>query len=253
MATSGFGPYLTSTTINSEGGLPGRIISRGNLLSAINSDGGISGVIAAQGNLGAVVGPANTRVGGILSNGNFSGQLVVLGSEYGNVILHGGLNSGRVAVKGGIFGNLLIDGGLDSSAALVSDGAIGSPAAGTRLTVTGRNAGIVAANGSINSAPIGGVVFNNAGATPGNPNAAAIDAIFTQQSAPLALDVLPQDLQGLSSILQDLAASRLNAKGILTGPIGQSAKRMTPDPVTAAQRKVECGRQYADRAECAGR
>ncbi len=97
-------PYVTATTIGGQGtdSLAGRIISRGNLISSIRSDGGATGLVAAQGNLGAMTTllKTPTRVGGLLVNGGFSGQLVVLGNDYGDLTFHGGLTGGRIAVKG---------------------------------------------------------------------------------------------------------------------------------------------------------
>jgi hypothetical protein len=214
-------PYLASTVIQSEGGLPGRIISRGNLISAITSDGGISGTIASQGDLGtfATAGGATVRLGGLLSNGPLSGQLVILGNEIGDVTLHGGLKAGRIAVRGSILGNVLLDGGLDTGSALICGGAIGNASTSTYLTVDGSNKGIIAAKGSIafSRIPPRGAVFNNIGATPGNSNAAAVDAIFTDQGQPLLVDLKPLDLQGLKLILQDLAAIHVGPAGTLTG------------------------------------
>jgi hypothetical protein len=218
VGSSRSGPAVTSTTINSNGGLPGRIISRGDLVSAIVADGGVTGVIAAQGNLGAYAGTTQVRAGGLLSNGNFSGQLIVFGDEIGDVTLHGGLKAGRVAVKGSVFGNVVIDGGLDSASALVAGGSIGT---GAPLVVNGRNAGVIAAKGKINSGgrSPGGAFYDNVGAIAGSPDAAAIDAIFTRQHATVGLDSGAQDLQGLSSVLQDLAAVRVGPNGTLVGPV----------------------------------
>ena len=60
----------------------------------------------------------------------------------------------------------------------------------------------------LGSGPLGGSVFNNVGATPGNPNAAAIDAIFTDNGQPF--------LTGYEEILEDLAALKVSG-GNLTG------------------------------------
>ena len=216
-------PVLTATTIQSEGGLPGRIISRGNLISAIRADGGISGTIASQGNLGAYakIGGSIVRLGGISSNGPLTGDLVVLGNDIGDLTFHGGLKAGRVAIKGNVLGNVLIDGGLDRSSAFVSGGQIGDPSAGTALMIDGSNKGIIAARANIRLIGHGptGAVFNNVGAISGNPNAAALDAIFTDHSAPLMLDLSSLDLGGLGLILQDLNALKVGANGNLTGPV----------------------------------
>jgi hypothetical protein len=220
MVPSGRSWVVTSTVIQSNGGLPGRIISRGNLISAITANGGISGTIAAQGNLGtyATVAGVTTRQGGVLSNGTFSGELIVLGDAIGDVTLHGGLQGGDVAVKGSIVGNMLVDGGLDRSSAIVAGGAIGSATNGTALTVHGHNAGIIAAKAAIRFAggSPGGWVFNNAA---GTSSAAAIDALFTNGGQPLAFDVNSGDLQGLNLILQDLLRLQVAGNATLTGPV----------------------------------
>jgi hypothetical protein len=217
-------PYVTATTIGGQGteSFTGRIISRGNLISSIRSDDGASGLVAAQGNFGAMTSllGSPTRVGGLLVNGGFSGQLVVLGNDYGDLTFHGGLTGGRIAVKGtggaqsGILGNVIIDRGLypngsiGAGSAIVSGGEIGDTSLGTALSVTDNNDGIVAAMGQIrlSNGPLGGYVFNDVGATAGNPNAAAIDAIFTDDGQPLGIDLPNQPLGGLAQILEDLAA-----------------------------------------------
>ena len=234
--------YVTTTTI--EGQLPdsftGRIVSRGNLISFVRSDGGASGLIAVQGDFGAVTTLLGTptRVGGLLVNsigpdqGGFSGQLVVLGNDYGDLTFHGGLTGGRIAVLGtggarsGILGNVVIDRGLyrtgsiGAGSAIVSGGEIGDAFRGTSLTVEDGNRGIIAAIGAINfgNGPLGGFVFNDVGAAPGNPNAAAIDAIFTDNGQTLSLDVPGQPLGGLELILEELAALAVGSDGNLTDP-----------------------------------
>jgi FG-GAP-like repeat/FG-GAP repeat len=229
-------PSVTATTIGGQGSnsLTGRIISRGNLISSIRSDDGGSGLVAAKGDLGALTSLLGTptRVGGLLINGGFSGQLVVLGNAYGDLTFHGGLNGGRVAVKGtggaqsGILGNVIVDrgfyptGSIGAGSAIVSDGEIGDASFGTALSVTDSNDGIVAAIGSIRqvNGPVGGYVFNNLGATPGDTSAAAIDAIFTDGGQPLGLDLPNQPLASLAVVLEDLAALHVDSNGKLTGP-----------------------------------
>ena len=80
-------------------------------------------------------------------------------------------------------------GSIGAGSAIVSGGEIGDASLGTALSVADSNDGIVAAIGVIRLAngPLGGYVFNDVGATPGNPNAAAIDAIFTNDGQPLEL------------------------------------------------------------------
>jgi hypothetical protein len=187
-----------------------------------------------QGDLGAVTTLLGTpkRVGGLLVNGGFDGQLVVLGNDYGDLTFHGGLTGGRIAVQGtggapsGILGNVVVDRGLyptgaiGAGSAIVSGGEIGDASYGTSLTAEDGNQGIVAAIGEINfgNGPLGGSVFNDVGATPGNPNAAAIDAIFTDNGQPLGLDLPGDPLGGLELILQDLAALYVDSNGKLAGP-----------------------------------
>jgi hypothetical protein len=221
--------YVTATTIEGQGSdsLTGQIISRGNLISSIRSDDGASGVIAAQGNFGAMTTLLGTptRVGGLLVNGGFSGQLVVLGNDYGDLTFNGGLTGGRIAVKGtggvqsGILGNVIIDRGLyptgsiGAGSAIVSGGEIGDASLGTALSVTDSNDGIVAAIGTIrvSNGLLGGDLFNDVGATPGNPSAAAIDAIFSDNGQSLGLDLPNQPLAGLALILEDLAALNVDS------------------------------------------
>ena len=222
--------YVTTTTIEGQGSdsFPGRIISRGNLISSVRSDGGSTGMIAVQGNLGAVSSLLGTptRVGGLLVNGGFDGQLIVLGNDYGDLTFHGG----RIAVEGtggtgsGILGNVIVDrgfyptGAIGAGSAIVSGGEIGDATDGTSLSVADGNQGIVAAIGTILTASgtnLGGSVFNQAA---GTSNAAAIDAIFTDQGQPLALDLPGNPLGGLELILQDLAALYVASNGKLAGP-----------------------------------
>jgi len=205
------------------------------LISLVRSDGGASGLIAVQGDFGAVtlLLGTPTRVGGLLVNGGFSGQLVVLGNDYGDLTFHGGLNGGRIAVQGtggarsGILGNVIVDRGLyptgtiGPGSAIVSGGEIGDASYGTSLSVADGNQGIVAAIGPIqqdNSGTLDGYVFNNVGASPGNPNAAAIDAIFTDDGQPLGLDLPGDPLGGLELILEELAALTVGPNGNLTDP-----------------------------------
>ena len=226
--------FLTTTTIQGQGpdSLTGQIISRGNLISSVRSDGGATGLIAVQGDFGAVSTLLGTpmRVGGLLVNGGFDGQLVVLGDDYGDLAFHGGITGGRIAVKGtggarsGILGNVIVDRGLyqtgaiGAGSAIVSGGEIGDAAYGTTLTVEDGNQGIVAAIGTIrveNGTNLGGSVFNDAG---GTSNAAAIDAIFTENGQPLGLDLPGDPLGGLELILQDLADLHVDSNSKLAGP-----------------------------------
>jgi hypothetical protein len=214
--TDAGGKVLGVTVVHSAGPLTGRLISRGNLVSWVSADAGISGVIAAQGDLGVRAG--TTRLGGIQANGGIRGQVVTLGSIVGDVVVHGGLKGGRMAAKGSILGNVTIDGTIDETAALVSGGAIGDKSAGTVLKVD-QVKGILAAENAINLAGPSdtqhAAFFGNN--LRGTPDAAALDAIFTDLGKPLAFDLTGLDLKGLDLILADLAQLRLGADGHLTG------------------------------------
>jgi hypothetical protein len=220
-------PYVTATTVGGE--LPGslaftgKIISRGNLISQVRSDGGATGLVAAQGNFGAISSllPTPTRVGGLLVNGGFGGQLVVLGNDYGDLTLNGGLGltvngvvtPGRIAIKGtggaqsGILGNVVIDrgfysyGGITAGSAIVSGGEIGDASLGTTLSVQDTMSGIVAAVGSINPDQLGTTTPPPAYYESNDTlDAAVIDAIFSQGVSPSS----PVDLFDESTLL-DLA------------------------------------------------
>ena len=227
--------YVTATTIQvgGGGGLTGRIISRGDLVSSIRGDGGISATIAAQGNIGAIsmLLGTPTRVGGILSNGPFSGRIVALGNILADMTFHGGLRGARVAARGsripgfdpsrvGILGNVVIDGLIDGSSALVSGGEIGDPTLGTTLSAK-NNKGVIAAKGVITTDGKGnpnmGSFFSNTASTDPT-SSAAIDAIFTDGGKALSFDGPGTlDLTGLDLVLADLAALKVGFNGKLTG------------------------------------
>jgi hypothetical protein len=228
------GTIVGTTIINTNQGISGKIVSRGNLVSQVLSQKAITGVIATQGDLGvAYVNGAGqlVRFGGLLSNGQFSGDLVILGNALGDLQLKNGIG-GRIAVKGrailglastrtGVLGNLLISGNIQSTAAMVSAGLIGDAAGGTVFS-SGAVKGILAAEGTINFSGVGNtsgatIIQNAAGA-----NKAAIDAIFTKNGGvPLAFDSVPGtlDLGGLALILNDLNALHVGTDGNLTGPM----------------------------------
>ena len=95
---------------------------------------------------------------------------------------------------------------------------------GTTLTVSSRFAQTGALTNQIitvqqdNSSTLNGYVFNDVGATPGNPNAAVIDAIFTDDGQPLGIDLPGDPLGGLDLILEELAALTVGPNGNLTDP-----------------------------------
>jgi hypothetical protein len=217
----GKGKGVTATTVQ-VAGLNGELVSRGDLVSQATIAGSMTGVVAAQGNLGATFTYPSGQVvrqGGLEVIGAQSGEVVALGAILGDVKADGGLQGGRLAAEGGIKGNLTIHGGLDSSSAIVSGGEIGDAVWGTLLTIDGKNQGILGADGLISfKQPVQGWVFNDVGASPGNPNAEAIDAIFSDAGKPLGLDVTRLDGAGLTLILDDLAALRVGPDGNLKGP-----------------------------------
>ena len=79
--TDASGKIQGVTTVQATGGLSGRLISRGNLVSQITLGGGLSGVVAAQGDIGALQrNPNGTAV--VDGNGHLSrfGGLYVSGA-----------------------------------------------------------------------------------------------------------------------------------------------------------------------------
>jgi hypothetical protein len=225
--TDGAGNIVGVTTVTAEGGISGQLISRGNLISQITA-GGISGVIAAQGDLGEIVANSSgklVRFGGIQSNGTFSGQVVTLGNIFDDINITGNM-TGRIAANGrpfallrsqGILANINVGGTIGTAGvngAVVSRGEIGDSTLGTALTMTGKGAiyGILAAEGPITLVNPGSLssayIFSNVPDVPGNPNAAAIDAIFEDQTGQqiTSFDArTPLDLANLELILTDLA------------------------------------------------
>ncbi|MBI3863521.1 MAG: hypothetical protein HY290_16645, partial [Planctomycetia bacterium] len=231
--------------------LSGKLISRGNLVSAMHIDGGMSGLIAVQGDFGAIqrtatgvavvgldVAKSLTRFGGLLVNGSTTGNIVVLGNVFGDLQFNGSGISGRVAVHGqqvagldaqryGILGRVTINGNIGAGGAIVSGGVIGddgvyvgaeSDANGTQITFTNEK-GILAAENDINygktgKLPVSGVFENATGV-----NKAAIDAIFTDGGKLLTFDTIVNGKSGLDLILGDLAALRVGADGNLTGTV----------------------------------
>jgi hypothetical protein len=216
--TSGKSPVVTSSTVQA-GGLSGKLVSRGDLISQVTLTGTVlTGVIAAQGNLGKIFTPSSgpaTRLGGVLVNNPFDGQLVTLGTSFGDLRFNGGLKAGRIAAKGGIVGNLITN-GIAANGAVISGGQIGDTTRGTQFTVNGANKGIIAATGAINFAKgsPGGFVFQSATGV----NAAAIAALFTDKGQTLSFDVSGLDLGGLNLILADLAVLFVDSTGHLAGP-----------------------------------
>jgi len=142
-------------------------------------------------------------------NGTLTGQLVSVGNINGNVTIKGPLQSGRIASLGSILGNLAINGGIDSQSAIVSGGSIGNKTKGTGLSVGNVN-GIVASVGPINVIKIGSTSQALYYKSNDTPDAAAIDAIFSQGLlSPLSFTDLFDhasllDLENLSVILANL-------------------------------------------------
>src|SRR5262249_36128916 len=154
---------VTSVTVG--GGITGMLVSRGNLVSTVTSKS-VSGSIDVQGDLGVIQTDALgnavltnnqlTRFAGVTVSGSgsgFGGDLVILGNDFGDITISGGM-TGRMAAKGrpvqglastrtGFLGNVSISGAIAASGALVSAGMIGDQAGGTGLTI-GSVQGIIA-------------------------------------------------------------------------------------------------------------
>jgi hypothetical protein len=209
------------------GGIAGRLISRGNLISHIRSNGELGGIVAAQGDLGVIQEDSTgnfVRYGGIVSYGSISGQIVTLGNILGDVTINGDL-TGRIAANGrpssvvpgeGILGDIKVGGYFGNpwvSAAVISGGEIGDAALGTALSIWSwdKNFSIIAAEGPIRlinaSYPWPPYIFSDVPDVPGDPNASAVDAVFETQDGALitSFDDDPLDLVNLELILTDLA------------------------------------------------
>jgi hypothetical protein len=227
--TDGSGTIVGTTSITATA-IPGRVISRNNLISQITT--GDFNVIAAQGDIGVAYVNAMgqlVRFGGISAHSP-TGSVVALGNMFGDFNSNGGF-AARIAVKGrpipgldpgriGILGGVNVSvGGMRSGSDIVSGGVIGDPAGGTFLSINGAIKGIVAAEGKIKfavSGNMGSSIFENAT----GKDAAAIDAIFTYNNKqPLAFDLTGLDLAGLGLILDDLKALTVGKDGHLTGPV----------------------------------
>jgi hypothetical protein len=218
-APSIFGSIIVTTSVVQVNGLSGALITRGNLISQVTVNGpGLSGLLAVQGN----VNESNTtdddghvvRLGGLVVNGGISGQVVVLGTVFADVIDNGGLKDGRIVVKGNIPGNLTINGDMDPQSAVVTAGSIGSGTAGTVMKI-GNVKGILAAEGSIlfdHTPNTNNAAYYAQNISTSDPTSAtAISAIFTQTGQPLGFDVKPLDLGGLGLILQNLSSLPLGS------------------------------------------
>jgi hypothetical protein len=220
--TNASGNITGVTFIHAGGGgltSTGKIISAGNLVSQILVKSGLDGVVFAFGDIGVIqltngLAPrapaALTRFGGInVTTGGLNGEVVALGNVFGDINVGGGL-SGRIGVRGreefglsagqsfsrtGILGNVSIGGGIATTGVIVSAGLLGddgsdnisNDSAGTHLTISGTDRGILAAEEDINFGATGSLntsgIFENVG-TPGSPqynngvNKSAIDNIF---------------------------------------------------------------------------
>jgi hypothetical protein len=187
------------------GGLTGKILAKGNLVSRVTLHSGLDGVIAVDGDIGVIQktlsGTAVTtsdgsliRFGGItVSTGGLAGEVVALGNAFGDINVSGGL-SGRIAVQGkeefglstgktfsrtGILGNVSVGGGISPTGAIVSAALLGDNGTddlgtnpnGTHLSISGTDRGILAAGEDINFGSTGSLnqagIFENV-ATPGS-------------------------------------------------------------------------------------
>ncbi|MGA2700304.1 MAG: hypothetical protein ABSH35_04325 [Isosphaeraceae bacterium] len=199
------GSVLTGGTLGNltvGGGITGQIVSIGNMTGTLN-------VGALQGGLIASAGSIN---GNLTINGTLTGQLVSVGNINGNVTIKGPLQSGRIASLGSILGNLTINGGIDSQSAIVSGGSIGNKTTGTGLSVGNVN-GIVAAVGPINVIKIGSTSQALYYKSNDTPDAAAIDAIFSQG---LLSPLSPTDLFDHATLLdlENLALIQTNLNSL---------------------------------------
>src|SRR5262249_36766434 len=92
------------TTIHAGGGgLTGKILAKGNLVSQVSLRSGLDGVVAADGDIGVI-----QTVNGVAKT-NPDGSLIRFG---GIAVSTGGLN-GQVIALGNFFGDLSVTGGLD--------------------------------------------------------------------------------------------------------------------------------------------
>jgi hypothetical protein len=210
-------------------GLFGQVVVAGNLNQA-QVDGTMTGTLAVGGDIGQGVVGSNgslTRYGWVIVSGPFSGHIVAMGNVYGDlwfkqnvtgrIAVHGQPVTGLSAQRQGILGNLRVDGMIGAQGAIVSDGLIGDSAGGTELIANGV-AGILAARGAVSFGQIGNATNAHIFANAQGVNAAAIDAIFTDQGNLLFLDTTPTGLRDLALILKDLAALYVGTSGNLTGP-----------------------------------
>jgi hypothetical protein len=224
------------------GGLTGKILAKGNLVSQVNLKSGLDGVVATDGDIGviqtsggvATLNPDGSliRFGGIVvSTGGVNGQIVALGNVLGDLNVTGGL-SGRIAARGnpgefglaafryGILGNVAIGGGISTTGAVVSSGLLGDDGTGsdaqeglgTVLSISGNDKGLLAAGEDINFGSTGSLNTSGIFERASGSNLNAINAIFTNMGA--LLDVLDPTQLGL--ILQDLANLTVSG-GMLTG------------------------------------
>jgi hypothetical protein len=215
---------------NAGNGLFGEVVVGGNLFQA-QVAGTMTGTLAVNGDVGAAFGDGSgqlTFYGGVIVDAPFSGQIVALGNDYGDLWFKQGV-TGRIAVRGqpiagqdarrsGILGNVRVDGAIGPTAAIVSGGEIGDAAAGTVLSAAGVS-GILAAEGDMSLGSVGDMSGAQVFADTQGANTAAIDAIFTNLGNPLAIDTTPQGLNNLALILADLAALHVGGDGNLTGSV----------------------------------
>jgi hypothetical protein len=241
------------TTIHAAGGLNGKILAKGNLVSQIKLQCGLNGVVATDGDIGIIQtiggaaqlsqGGSLIRFGGIVvAAGGVNGQIIALGNAFGDIKITGDL-SGRIAVKGnqgefglasfryGILGNVSICGGIRSTGAIVSSGLIGDDGAnntnndmyGTHLTASGSVLGIIAAGEDINFGNSDGDNDSRFAWTCGQNRASIFENATGVNLAAInaiftnngnLLDVL--DPAQLTLIVQDLLALKVSS-GKLTG------------------------------------
>jgi hypothetical protein len=206
--------------IRSNAAFKGQIFALGKILGDITIAGPVqtitgkprSGTIAADGSI----------IGNLTVGGPFQGNIVTDATLAGNISINGPLQRGYIAARTAISGNITINGGLIDGSVIVSGGKIGDSQTGTRLTLKGSNQGIIAAYGAITlgSKTPSGHYYNNVGAARPNPNATAVNAIFTKNVTPLSSSdrfdrSTTLDLGNVDQVLRNLRVLSVNSSGKL--------------------------------------
>ncbi len=188
------GGALGNLTIG--GPLSGMVVTIGDMDGTVAINGAVQkGVIATSGSING-----NLTIGGGLING----QILAAGTMSGNVTIKGPLQSGRIASLGSILGRLTITGAARQPERPSSRAVLSAPPR-TKLSV-GNIDGIVAAVGAINVGQIGLQTPRLYYKANDMPDAAAIDAIFSQERA---ATVGPSDLFDKTTLLDLVNLSQI--------------------------------------------